>query len=608
MLAPDARTVAVELLRPPSGYRLERAVLTTYSLDLETLLALPLAVQTHADRGLDNLLGDPLLLLEPLRTAREWLHVFVDHSALAIPRRARSLYTMLESSVYPVRAPNGGAFHPKVWFALFTDDAGDAFVRVVVLSRNLTYDRSWDVALTSEGRPSGKRRVAASRPLGDLLRALPEFSVHDVADNVATAVRALADEVERTRFASPDGFDDPIEFHALGLTSKRRKPWLPLHDGVGILAVAPFANRTALDALVASTRGEVIPGERILVSRQETLDAISEVALKPWHKTLVLSESAAGEAEDAHQHRPSGLHAKIIAIEQGWNVTWFVGSANLTAAAFTGHNVEVMASVTGKKGRKNGQSGSGIERFIEAGFLDLCEPYRRRLTTDGDPAHAAAVADLENAQRALLDADLSIQCSERAGLYTWTLNSLEQPPLSWPDSVEIAHFPITVGADQARPLNVPSSWRLPTARLTAFVAFRLYVPDVAVDDIRLTRKLPLEGVPEDRAFQVLRALIDSPEKFLQFLRALLGGLDELVNGLPSDGDGSGVGAWLTGTGGDHLLEDLVRVASRDPHRLKRVRRIIEDCRKTEEGRRIVPDELFAIWTAVDDAVQSRGLP
>ena len=54
-----------------------------------------------------------------------------------------------------------------------------------------------------------------------------------------------------------------------------------------------------------------------------------------------------------------------------------VGSANLTAAAFGGSNVEMMASVTGRKGRRNGVTGHGIERFLDgdSGFRKLCEPY-----------------------------------------------------------------------------------------------------------------------------------------------------------------------------------------------------------------------------------------
>ena len=122
-----------------------------------------------------------------------------------------------------------------------------------------------------------------------------------------------------------------------------------------------------------------------------------------------------------------------------------------------------------------------------------------------------------------------------------------------------------------------------------------------VDDIRMTLRLPAEGMPADRMHHVLRALLDSPEKFLRFLRALLGGLDTVLD-WAQEGRGDGDAFWGTGPGGETLLEDLLRTASRDPDRLKPVRRLIDDLRKTDEGRRIVPDDLFDIWRAVEDAL------
>ena len=47
MLSPDARAVAFELIRAPDGYRLDFAVLTTYTLNLEALLVLPLSILAH---------------------------------------------------------------------------------------------------------------------------------------------------------------------------------------------------------------------------------------------------------------------------------------------------------------------------------------------------------------------------------------------------------------------------------------------------------------------------------------------------------------------------------------------------------------------------------
>ena len=102
MLSPELRTVAMDLLRPPPGRRLDLVVLTTYTLDLEALLAVPLAVVAHSDSSVDKLLEDPLLILQGLREAGDRIHVFVDETGIAVPRRKRELYATLEDSVHPV--------------------------------------------------------------------------------------------------------------------------------------------------------------------------------------------------------------------------------------------------------------------------------------------------------------------------------------------------------------------------------------------------------------------------------------------------------------------------------------------------------------------------
>ena len=104
---------------------------------------------------------------------------------------------------------------------------------------------------------------------------------------------------------------------------------------------APFVNRTALDALLNGT-GE---GEHMLVSRQEELDKLPDDALDAWGQVFVLSDAAEEEPGDGTGAGPTGLHAKMIAVERGWDVMWCVGSVNLTAAAFTGRNVDGVAPI-----------------------------------------------------------------------------------------------------------------------------------------------------------------------------------------------------------------------------------------------------------------------
>lgn len=607
MLAPDSRAVATDLLRPPAGYHLDRAVLTTYSLDLETLLALPLAVMTHADGSVEELLSDPLLLLQALRDAGERVQVFVDEAGMARPGRAREIYSALEPSVHHVRAPNGGVFHPKVWVARFIpdgdeheDDDASPLLRVAVLSRNLTFDRSWDVALASEAKPAKTRRGAgSSKPLADLLRTLPDIVPLGVPGALADSVRALAEEVSRTRFPSPAGCDGDIAFKSFGLSRRRSTPWQPKTGGTALLAIAPFANETALDAIAASVRGP-----RTLVSRQEALDAVEPEVLEHFERVLVLKDEATAEAGEEDNVRPSGLHAKVIVVEHSHDVTWFVGSANLTDAAFTGRNVEVMASITGRKGYAGGKSGMGLSRFEESGFLSLCRLYQRATVAEPDAEIASAQDRLRAAKTALARSALSLECTPSDDSWILRLSG----PLKVSDGVRVDAWPISVNETNFCEIAIPdanSTWTLPESRLTAFIAFRLSVPGVDVDDVELTLKLPAENLPEGRLAKVLRALIDTPERLILFLRALLGGLEGLVDSSGACRDGESNGAWDTVFSSETILADLLRMASREPKRLEPVRRLIEELRSTEEGSGIVPDDFFAIWQVVEQALGAR---
>ena len=411
-----------------------------------------------------------------------------------------------------------------------------------------------------------------------------------------------ADQAARAEVPAPEGLKSPIRFHALGLP-RRRQAWSPPQSGYRTLAVAPFVNRTGLDAV-----GRLSPGDRTLVGTQEALDKLPSDPRGEWDDVFVLSEDAQGEAEDdgadrdgpepGGGSRPSGLHAKMIAVEHWHDVTWYVGSANLTAAAFRGANVEMMASVTGRKGRRGGNTGHGIDRFL-AGFRKLCAPYERSETEREDPRVTAARKRLEAARDALVDGHLRVVCASGGDLWTLTIDGDIAPP---DGDVEVAAWPVSVAEEQARPLAGPPSWTLPVARLTSFIAFRLRVPVRGVDDIRMTLRLPAEGMPADRMHHVLRALLDSPEKFLRFLRALLGGLDNVLDWARDSRQADGAALWGAGAG-ETLLDDLLRAASRDPDRLKPVRRLIDELRKTEEGRRIVPDDLFGVWTAVQEALE-----
>ena len=110
-------------------------------------------------------------------------------------------------------------------------------------------------------------------------------------------------------------------------------------------------------------------------------------------------------------------------------------------------------------------------------------------------------------------------------------------------------------------------------------------------------------MPADRLHHVLRGLLDSPEKFLRFLRALLGGARPVDRGgqrmrekemAPAPGASASAARPCSTISSAPRPETLIASS--------RSAALIDDLRKTEEGRRIVPDELLAVWTAVEEAL------
>ena len=591
MLSPDARQVATEILRPPVGYTLDRTIMTSYSLDLEVVLALPLAVLAQSDQGVEELLQDPLLLLEALREASDRVHIFVDESGIALPHVQRELYAALEGSVHPVRAPNKGAFHPKLWVARFTREGDDdPLLRVAVASRNLTFDRSWDVALVSEARP-GQQTEPGSQPLTDFLQQLPKLGRQPLNNGLADALEGLADELGQTRFPGPEGFDGGIDFQVLGLGTSTGSLWRPVPSADRVLAVAPFVNRSGLDALTESGAGSLS-----LISREEALEELPEGTLTPWQEVQVLQEAALEEPDDDTAGRPAGLHAKLIVAEHGNQVYWHVGSANLTRAAFNGRNVEIMARLRGKVGSTEVERGVGIDSF-RAGFDKLCTPFQS-VEAPVEEGENEELRSLERTRDALLDCDLRVCCEAYDKEWDWWLAG------ELPDSegVVIDVWPVTLPSNQARTWPATLKWRLSIEQLTAFVAFRLRKGE-DVEPLTLVAKLPARGLPEQRMRRILRKVIRTPERFLAFLRALLGGLDELVDWVSDRKVDPDSVKQSRAPEAETLLEDLLRTAAHDPERLAVVRQVVTDLMADEEDSQVVPQKFRAIWQAMDAALQ-----
>ena len=625
MLGTRERALLLENLRPPSGYRLRRAVGTSFTLDLIALLTAPLAFtffDAHDDDGAP--VTDPLALLEALRRHADRITLFCQAGAIAVPAPQQTLLTYLEDSVVEVGAlAAGGIFHPKVWVLAFESDQGPALYRVLCLSRNLTFARAWDACLALEGplAPEHGEREC-NRPLGELLRALCGLASRSVSAKLRKDLERMAGEIVRVDFRPPEPFHD-FRIHNLGLG--RGTAW-PFPKSGRSLVVSPYLAGSVVGKLAHDH------GLEALISRPE---AFEDAARQSGSEILpracyVLSPGAdfdSRETEPAQERQePSastddqieltGLHAKLFLFECGPEARLFVGSANATRAAFE-NNIEVLVELVGRT------RDSGIASFLGPeddarletirSLLQEYHPPERPIEKDPE---GALDKKAERLAYALATVRLTATVREtESGAQRWDV-SLSGALPRMPDGTTLKVWPATLAAESALavsepPANLRQSTEPPdpiaTFRglsfeaLTAFFAFEISIREGGHEaHRRFAVTAALLGAPEDRKERLLHSLLKDRRRVLQLLFLIL--MDE----------GADVSAFVRSVGGDRsaldgsfqgwdnaaLLEALLRSLSRDPHRIDDAARLIADLQKTPDGADRLPEGFKQIWEPV----------
>lgn len=616
MLAPTDRRLLLDALAPPQGFALDQAVGTTYTLDLLALLRVPLAATILPWSNRDGeAVENPFALMTALRRHASRVSLFCQAGAIRVPARHQPLLTFLESSINEVVAPRGGVFHPKIWVLRFVADHDVAY-RLLVLSRNLTFDRSWDIALVLDGALGTRRRaIGANNALGDFLAALPALaSAAGASVDSATAARVnlLEDEVRRVSWELPEGFH-AVVFHPLGHDTEDRWPFIDLYR---LLVLSPFVSTTAIQSLADSVRSDFT-----LVSRLEEMMKVDNAVLDSLDGVHVFDDAqgafdTSGCAEDPTESDQitspaddlttelSGLHAKVYLAEAYRRAVLYVGSPNATDAAFN-RNVEFLVELEGSR------AANGIDAML-SGLLDagLVRPY---VQTDERPPEDPVAEGLKLELERL---------AQGFATGTFWLKVVSDVPDRW--RVELraeASESIPVGATriEARPITM-ALWRLvsinddplvtfPAAsatELTPFMAFRLTASrDGRELTIEFVTRLRLEGAPPNRAEAVTAELLSDRERLLRFILLLLAtspsGTDALLDELEQisgDSPTGGHGRPPSTAISLPLLEPILRALHRDPERLDEVGTLIADLRKISAKSDLVPAELEELWRVI----------
>lgn len=207
----DNRLDYGEQLRPDADYDVDFAVGFTYSLDLEALLGVPVSLGLLDDMDTE-LIDNPFFLLEAIRKSSDKIAIFCNAGSIAFPRNIRSVFALLENSVFEVNLAGMKSFHPKMWLIKYTNDNNESYVKLIVLSRNLTFDRSFDYAVQMTGKV-GSRKLAKNKPLADML----EFAAKHANTKKRKDIITLAEAIHKViKFELDERFED-YEFMPLGI-------------------------------------------------------------------------------------------------------------------------------------------------------------------------------------------------------------------------------------------------------------------------------------------------------------------------------------------------------------------------------------------------------
>ena len=607
MLNPQDRSLLLETLRPPAGYMLDHAIGCTFSLDLHALLTTPLAFtffDWEEDSG--DITSDPLALLESVRRNADRISIFCQAGQISVPRKQERIFAYLEKSVYEVLPPNAnGVFHPKIWVIRYTHETEPIYYRFICLSRNLTFDKSWDTVLVLDGLLSERvNAYGINNPIGDFIQQLPGLSITSPDQVTINKVEQMQYEVRRVLFEPPEGIEK-LSFHPIGISGYKNFTFgAPKRR---MLAMSPFLSDNFVENLIKQRR------DCVIISLQESLGKIKEGTLQRYGKVFTLSRDAESEesedemAEEKNTPLLSGLHAKLFVMDDGWKANVWTGSANATDAAFN-INVEFLVCLRGRL------VDLGIEKLLDqegnnTSFADLLQEYQvEEDPTSTDPIQKELEKSLREVRLALISGNLCAEVTPIENTQDFQLEIKTDPEkaMSLNSNVKIRCWPITLSYNhallskfyQGQNLNFG---KVSLGAITAFFAFELQcTKDGQTCTERFVTKLKLIGEPKDRLQKLLRSLLENKSQVLRLLLLLLAdqsvSINKLINFHRHLGNvGTSPESMPTGI---PLLESLMKALAQNPEKIDRINRLVEDLCKTDEGQNLFPKGFMQVWESI----------
>ena len=576
-----------DLLQPSPGFEVDFAIGVTYSLSFEGLLSVPMAFGMLGEFD-ETIRQSPAYLLESIRRGSDRFILFCNKGGIQVPQNSQTIYSLFESSIQEVvdNDKMTANFHPKMWVIREINDNNEEQIRLLILSRNLTYSDDIDVIVSMRGRllPEGRRSKNARRhqPLQWFLTNLADQLP---AGDKKQQVLRMADDILRIeRFDMDEPFiDDAYDFFPVWFG--HQAPDTPslkdiLARSERLMIVSPFVD-TAMLQLLAARR--IKDSYKVLVTRSEN---ISQEVLDTFDEVYAVNDTMLDNTVT-----PVNLHAKLY-LTQCWTGDrrghfLYLGSANATNNAFH-RNTEMTVAFQFRQTRGErffamrdeilGNENRYV-RITEPTAIDTSEQRQRELGLE----HA-----LKYAMRAIKSATITPGKTDE--LYDISLATTQKYIQQAKRELkrELTDFGITL-----RPLQCDQTipWDK-EMRLTDI--YRLHLSEFYVLEIRdgeLSKralcKVPTNGMPAMRDNWIYQSVVDTREKFMNYVALMLSDdpveMLSMQDFLTSENGGSSSAQQAQNY--PQIYEQLLRVAYSSPRMLRDVNELVNRL-----GANVVPQD------------------
>ncbi|HET6990488.1 MAG TPA: phospholipase D family protein [Bacteroidia bacterium] len=599
-----------EQLIPPAGYELAYAIGTTYSLDLEALMMLPVALfySQTLEGNVEKLRYD---MLDAITKASDKITVYYQNGSLKPPKKYHFLMSYWEKGIEPITMPSHlNSFHPKVWVIRYERKECPPKYRVLVTSRNLTFARDWDIAFSTEGELTDNEQQK-NKPLLHFLQYLNGNGKRKWPPSFLT-------DLMKVKFDLPDKFESisfvPIGIKDINFGKQYINPIISKNSWDELLVISPFVDKKTLDAISEKTVRKFH-----LLSRKEELDGVTEETLDKFNcwqfsKFIQQAEHMQALEEDGVIPLDQNLHAKLFVGMIDKVSHWYLGSANCSDPAQS-RNVEFMIHLKGNniKGIRTTDLFDALTNTTQNDNLALFEKY------DFDNRRSVEEQKQIDLDIRKIRYDISslpmkgnVELIQGGTAYNLMIE-IDASKLTLPEGFKVKLKPLPEIQKSARllicgQLNTINEFTgYAETFLSPFLLFEISKDEL--DCSRFLVRMEIE-LPATRLNKIFTSIIDNKEKFLEYLNFLLTGDDTDVIGNNSTGKLKNVGlndsnVFLSEA---PIYEKLLIAASRYPDKLKSIDTLISKLKEesAEFKEPIVTPEFENFWEVFRTFVQNKS--